>query len=109
MSIKNKNLTILSEVEKFALYGLPDFDNDQRMEYLIFSEQEIAVFSSRPNIHDQVYCALQVGYFKAKHNFFQFSWEESEEDRSFILTRYFNKKMSPSRTRKDSLQSLLQG
>ena len=90
MSVKNRNLTILSEAEKFVLYGFPDFDDDQRMEYLIFSEQELALCLSRPTLHAQVHCALQIGYFKAKHSFFQFSWEESQEDRAFILTRYFN-------------------
>ncbi len=25
---KNERLTVLTEAEKFALYGLPDFDND---------------------------------------------------------------------------------
>jgi hypothetical protein len=29
----SKRLTILSEAEKLALYGLPDFDDFQRAEY----------------------------------------------------------------------------
>ena len=32
MMTKNKLLTILSEAEQFALYGLPDFDDGQRLE-----------------------------------------------------------------------------
>ena len=34
MSIENKLLAILSEAEHEALYGLPDFDDTQRLEYL---------------------------------------------------------------------------
>ena len=33
---------------------------------------------------------MQIGYFKAKYAFFSFSWDEADEDRAFILTRYFN-------------------
>jgi len=33
----DKNLTIVSEAEKAALYGLPDFDEFQRLEYFAFS------------------------------------------------------------------------
>jgi hypothetical protein len=90
MPSKSERLAILSEGEQFALYGLPDFDDAQRLHYLSFSEPERALVFSRPAIPAQVYCALQIGYFKAKHTFFRFAWEELEEDRVFILTRYFN-------------------
>jgi hypothetical protein len=33
MSNKNKLLTVLSDAEQEALYGLPDFDDTQRLEY----------------------------------------------------------------------------
>ena len=90
MLTKSERLNILSASEQFALYGLPDFDDDQRMEYLVFTEQETALVFSRQSVHAQVYCALQIGYFKAKKAFFQFTWEETTADCAFILTRYFN-------------------
>lgn len=80
---------MLSEAEQFALYGLPDFDDSQRMQYLSLTEGELAIVFSRPP-HAQMHCALQLGYFKAKQAFFQFSWGETEEDRAFIVLRYFN-------------------
>ncbi len=58
MTIKNKRLTVLSDAEQFALYGLPDFDDGQQFEYLSLSEAELALASSRPGLHAQVYCAL---------------------------------------------------
>ena len=72
--MKNKLLTVLSDVEQFALYGLPDFDDRQRLDYLSLSAAELALASSRPGVHTQVWCALQIGYFKAKHAFFRFTW-----------------------------------
>jgi hypothetical protein len=87
---KNKLLTVLSDAEQFALYGLPDFDEGQRSEFLSLSPQELLLASSRSSLHAQVHCALQIGYFKAKHAFFHFAWDDVREDCDFILTRYFN-------------------
>jgi TnpA family transposase len=87
--MKNKLLTVLSDAEQFALYGLPDFDDCQRLTYLSLSGPELALASSRPGLHAQVWCALQIGYFKAKHAFFRFSWDDAKEDCTFVLTRYF--------------------
>ena len=66
MLTKSERLNILSSQEQFALYGLPDFDDSQRMEYFIFTEQEMARVLDQRSVHAQVYCALQIGYFKAK-------------------------------------------
>ncbi len=67
MTVKSKRLTVLSDAEQEALYGLPDFDDAQRLEYLALTKPERALASSRPDLHSQVYCVLQIGYFKAKH------------------------------------------
>lgn len=93
MTSKNKLLTILPEAEQYALYGLPDFDDGQQLEYLSLSETELALAASRPGLHAQVYCVLQIGYFKAKHAFFRFELNEVEDDRTFVLSRYFNGEM----------------
>ena len=89
MATKSKRLTLLSDAEQFALYGLPDFDDGQQSEYLSLSEAELALACSRPGLHAQVYCVLQIGYFKAKHAFFHFAWSDVEDDCAFVLTRYF--------------------
>src|SRR5271156_4431039 len=87
--MKNKLLTVLSDAEQFALYGLPDFDDRQRLDYLSLSAAELALASSRPGVHTQVWCALQIGYFKAKHAFFRFTWDDAQEDCTFVIARYF--------------------
>ena len=90
MKIKDKRLTILSEIEEFAFYGLPDFDDEQRATYFTFTQEEIDLICRCREFHAQVYCAIQIGYFKAKHMFFQFSLNRiPKEDIHFILTRYF--------------------
>ncbi len=46
--MKNKLLTVLPAAEQFALYGLPDFDDGQRLAFLSLSEQELALACSLP-------------------------------------------------------------
>ena len=90
---QDKNLAIFSEVERFALYGIPDFNNKQRREYFSFSESEIVNITSSPHTHINVFYALQLGYFKAKKIFFQLSWEDiPQEDLQFIIYHYFDDK-----------------
>lgn len=57
---------------------------------LPLSGPELALANGRPGLGTQVYCALQIGYFKAKHAFFRFTWDDAQADCRFVLTRYFN-------------------
>ena len=86
----NARLSILSEVEKTALYGIPNFDDFQRIEFFAMTEVERSLALQRRGILKQVYCLLQIGYFKAKQAFFQFTLDEvPPEDVAFLLQRYF--------------------
>jgi hypothetical protein len=51
MIAKSERLTVLSDGEQEALYGLPDFDDAQRLEYLALTETERALANSRPSIN----------------------------------------------------------
>lgn len=90
MKAKSERLTVLSDAEQEALYGLPDFDDAQRLEYLALTETELALASSRSGLHTQVYCVLQIGYFKAKQSFFRFDWNEVNDDCAFVPNHYFH-------------------
>ena len=86
----NERLTILSEAEKTALYGIPGFDDFQRVEFFAMTEVERSLALQRRGILKQVYCLLQIGYFKAKQAFFQFTLDEvPPEDVAFLMQRYF--------------------
>lgn len=86
---KSERLTVFSGAEQEALYGLPEFDDAQRLAYLALTETELAIASSRPGLHAQIYCILQIGYFRAKQAFFRFDWDEVDDDCAFVLSRYF--------------------
>jgi hypothetical protein len=90
MRASNRKLTILSELEQFALYDPPDFDESQRTEFLTFTEIELQLILSRSDPTTQIYCAIQLGYFKAKQLFFRLPWKQIvEEDIFFLAQNYF--------------------
>ena len=95
MANKNKLLSILSDAEQEALYGIPDFDDAQRLEFLALDESELALVNSRKGLHAQLCCILQIAYFKAKHLFFRFEWDDIQDDCSFVLSRYFPEESLP--------------
>ena len=87
---RNARLTILSEAEKTALYGVSNFDDFQRIAFFAMTDAERALALERKSVLAQVYCLLQIGYFKAKQAFFQFSLVDVQhEDVDFLLQRYF--------------------
>jgi len=86
----SKRLTVLSEAEKRALYGLPDFNDFQRAEFFAMTEAERALVDRRSGLTERLHCLLQIGYFKAKQAFFNVSEQEvPAEDITFLLKRYF--------------------
>jgi len=86
----SERLTILSEAEKNALYSIPQFDDFQRVEFFAFTDAERSFALGRKSFLAQVYCLLQIGYFKAKQAFFQFTLDDvPPEDVDFMLLRFF--------------------
>lgn len=86
---RSKRLTVLSETEKATLYGLPHFDDFQRTEFFAMTKAERDLAFQRQGLTAQLFCLLQIGYFKAKQAFFRFSLKEvPPEDISFLLLRY---------------------
>lgn len=90
MKDQKKRATIFSELEKFAFFGFPDFDDEQRETYFSFEEQEWQLILKCRSLHTRIYCALQIGYFKAKKFFFQFTLKNAPKaDINFLLLKYF--------------------
>jgi len=90
MRASDKNLTVLSEAERVALYGLPDFDDFQRAEYFALTNEERTLAQRRNGVPEQILCMLQIGYFKAKQAFFNVALADApQEDIDFLLRCYF--------------------
>ncbi|MGW9796690.1 uncharacterized protein DUF4158 [Serratia sp. 121840015-2] len=94
---KSERLAVLNSDEQEALYALPDFDDAQRLEFLALDESELALACSRRGLHAQMYCIIQIAYFKVKHLFFRFGWDEVPDDCSFVLSHYFLEVLLPDK------------
>lgn len=82
-------LTILTAKEIHALYGLPQFTDEERDVFFTLEPLEKQQLDQLRNITASVYFILQLGYFKAKKQFFVFSLEGVTDDVVYVLHRYF--------------------
>ncbi|WP_339918497.1 DUF4158 domain-containing protein [Photorhabdus noenieputensis] len=86
---KSKRLSVLTDAKQFALNMLPDFDEGSQLEFLSLSASELELVTNQPGLYSQIYCVLQIGYFKVKHAFFCFALSDVESDYAFVISRYF--------------------
>jgi TnpA family transposase len=84
-----KRLRILGDEEIEALYGRPRFTPDERQEYFAFAPPELAALEQFRSHPVRLYGMLQLGYFKARQQFFVFTLREVDEDIRYLQERYF--------------------
>jgi len=85
----SRRLSILSTEEVDSLYGLPHFIEGDRQSHFDLSAKERDTFDSARTITAGVHLVLQLGYFKAKAQFFVVSLDHARPDIDHILKRYF--------------------
>jgi TnpA family transposase len=84
-----RHLHILDTKEIKQLYALPIFDQQERILHFDLNEQEQLTMQAFRGLSSKVVFILQLGYFKASHQFFSFEFEVVNDDVKFILQRYF--------------------
>ena len=98
---KNRRLQILAEQELLAIYDRPRFNDAERRHYFSLSESELASVKLRSingvAASAKLYLILQIGYFKAKHLFFNFQYIDVMDDCTFILSTYMPNDLAPER------------
>jgi hypothetical protein len=82
-------LNILGDDEIEALFGLPHFTHDERVQYFTVAPPETAALEQLHSVASRIYFILQLGYFKARRMFFVFNFPEVEEDVTYIQQQYF--------------------
>lgn len=88
MSNPGKRLSILSEKEFQDIYGLPKFTNEEREIYFSLQTSEKIYLSSLRQSSSRIYFILQLGFFKAKRLFFNYTNKEVEKDIEYIIENY---------------------
>jgi hypothetical protein len=84
-------LHILTTEEIENLFELPDFTDEERFLYFSLSETEFELLAQFRSFPSKLNFILQLGYFKARHLFFNFEFQTVSTDAEFIRRRYFPK------------------
>ena len=82
-------LSILSSEEIDELYGLPRFSNDERLMYFELGPAEKKLVAGFRIMSVAAHLILQLGYFKAKRQFFRYELNAVFEDMNCILKLHF--------------------
>ena len=88
MTDRSHRLTILSSEEMDELFGAPRFNDKDRDLYFELNNQELEAAQARRGAAG-VYLVLLLGYFRAKHQFFDVTSGVAQEDINYIVGRYF--------------------
>lgn len=80
-----KRIQLLTDVEISDLYDLPAFNVEERELFFTLNQAEEKALSQYKNARTRVYFILQLGYFKAKQQFFSINFEVIPDDVNFIL------------------------
>ncbi len=84
-----KNLKILSEKEIEELYSMPAFNKEEQTANFYLDSQEVFLMQGFSTMTSQIYFILQLGYFKAKQQFYVFDTGGVMDDIGFIMEVYF--------------------
>ena len=82
-------LRILSDEEIGLLYGCPCFSSEEQANYFHLSPEEKALADDGHAIKSRIFFILQLGYFKARRQFFVFDLDEVIQDIQFIQASYY--------------------
>jgi hypothetical protein len=89
MSPDSRRLDILTAREIEELYGQPRFTDEDRRLYFDLSVPECeALALGAVHTGTAMHLALQIGYFKAKRQFFVYDLEAVRTDLQYLLSRY---------------------
>lgn len=89
MKSSQKRLSILSNKEIQNIYGLPQLSHEERIKLFSLNTLEKKELGHYRLLRAQIYFILQLGYFKAKKMFFNFSFNDVQNDIQFILQNNF--------------------
>lgn len=95
MAAHSHRLSILTRHEIDELYALPHFTDEERRAYFELGEAEQQLVQSRTT-SVAAHLTLQLGYFKAKQQFFEYDQDAIQDDLRYILCRHFPDKGAAS-------------
>ncbi len=91
----SRRLHILSASEVEALYGRPQFSDEERAHFFTLTAEELTKLSALHTFGSRILFILQLGYFKAVQQFFVFEPTDVADDVQWIQQAYFANAKQP--------------
>ena len=88
--MSKRKVYLLSESEISDIYDIPDFNKLEKEIYFTLDECERKILDSFKTQNTKTFFILQLGYFKAKHRFFQIKFDNVKSDVRYIAKKHFN-------------------
>lgn len=88
---KPHHIRILSDAEINALYELPHFTEDEMALLFELDAREASIIHSGLSMERKIDAILQLGFFKKKKRFFEFTFSEVATEARYIAELYFGK------------------
>lgn len=96
----SQRLQILTTEEIDAIYTRPKFNAAERIHYFLLPEKALNILKIKDvngkSTSTKLYFILQYGYFKARHQFFNFNYHEVMNDASFVMIQYMTNDKMPT-------------
>jgi TnpA family transposase len=86
-----KRIYLLPEAEISNLYARPIFNQNEQRLYFELTRAELDIMEQFGTIRTKVHFILQLAYFKAKNQFFTFTFEGVRSDVDYVLAKFFKK------------------
>ena len=90
MQKNKKRIDLLPQAEIDDLYERPVFNDEEKLLYFTLTKTESISAMRYTNVRTRLYFILQLGYFKAKQQFYSFHIDEVIEDAAFVNNIYLN-------------------
>jgi hypothetical protein len=86
-----KRIYLLHEAEIADLYARPDFNQNEQQLYFELTQVELDTLAQFGTLKTKVHFILQLAYFKAKNQFFTFTFDDVRADVDYVLAKFFKK------------------
>jgi len=94
-NVPSRRLHILSVSEVEALYGRPQFTDEDCALFFALTAEELTELSALHTVGSRILFILQLGYFKAVQQFFLFEPADVADDMQWIQQTYFTNVPQP--------------
>jgi len=87
---KKTRIILLSNAEIDELYSLPNFNKKDKETFFALSNSDYKLLDQYRTQKLKLYFILQLGYFRATQQFYNFKFDDVVDDVSYLINKYFN-------------------